>query len=156
VIQFSSPQALAEMERAIALNPNFAGGYEGLAFVLIDVRPQEAIEAAKKVLFLDPYQFNHLNTLGQAYLMAGRYEEAIAAFKRVLAHNPNHWGAHWGLAIIYSESGREGEAKAEGAEMLRIMPQFTVEGWKRMAGSTFKDPAVTERFATALRKAGLK
>ena len=144
------------MERAIALNPNFAGGYEGLAFVLIDVRPQEAIEAAKKVLFLDPYQFNHLNTLGQAYLMAGRYEEAIAAFKRVLAHNPNHWGAHWGLAIIYSESGREGEAKAEGAEMLRIMPQFTVEGWKRMAGSTFKDPAVTERFATALRKAGLK
>jgi class 3 adenylate cyclase len=52
--------------------------------------------------------------------------------------------------------GREEEAKAAGAEMLRIMPQFTVEGWKRMAGSTFKDPAVTERFATALRKAGLK
>jgi adenylate cyclase len=148
-------QALAEMERAIALNPNFAGGYEGLAFVLIDVRPQEAIEAAKKVLLLNPYQFNHLNTLGQAYLMAGRYEEAIAAFKKVLAHNPNLWAAHWGLAIIYSESGRE-EAKAAGAEMLRIMPQFTVEGWKRMAGSAFKEPAVTEHFATALRKAGLK
>jgi tetratricopeptide (TPR) repeat protein len=87
--------------------------------------------------------------------MAGRYEEAIAAFKRVLAYNPNWWAAHWGLAIIYSESGREEEAKAEGAEMLRIMPQFTVEGWKRMAGSAFKDPAVTERFAAALGKAGL-
>lgn len=87
--------------------------------------------------------------------MAGRYEEAIAALKRVLTYNPNWWGAHWGLAIIYSESGREEEAKAEGAEMLRITPQFTVEGWKRMGAAAFKDPAIVERFVAALRKAGL-
>jgi hypothetical protein len=38
--------------------------------------------------------------------------------------------------------------------MLRIMPQFSVEGWKQMA--PYKDSAVAERFAAALRKAGLK
>jgi hypothetical protein len=38
--------------------------------------------------------------------------------------------------------------------MLRIMPQFSVEKWKRMAPN--KDPAIIERFAAALRKAGLE
>jgi hypothetical protein len=78
----------------------------------------------------------------------------MAAFKRVLTYNPNWSFAHEGLAIIYSELGREEEAKAAGAEILRIMPQFTVEGWKRNAA--WKDPAIIERFVAALRKAGLK
>jgi adenylate cyclase len=148
-------QATAEMERAIALDPNNAGGYDTLTYLLGAVgRLEEAIEAAKKAVRLDPHQFLHVNALGQAYLCAGRYEEAIPLLKKVLTYNPDHWGAHWGLAIIYSESGREEEARAEGAEMLRIMPQFSVEGWKRRA--PWKDPAVTERFAAALRKAGLK
>jgi hypothetical protein len=38
--------------------------------------------------------------------------------------------------------------------MLRIVPQFSVEKWKPTA--PYKDPAVTERLAAAMRKAGLK
>jgi len=91
---------------------------------------------------------------GQAYIGVGRYEEAIAIFKQILARNPDHWAAHWGLAVIYSELGREEEAKAEGAEMLRIIPNFSLEVWKQRV--FLKDPAVTERYAAALRKAGLK
>jgi TolB-like protein/class 3 adenylate cyclase/Tfp pilus assembly protein PilF len=148
-------QATAEIERAIALDPNNADGYDSLAFLLISVgRPTEAIEAAKKALRLDPHQFQRFHALGQAYLNAGQYEEAIAALKKALTYNPDLWFAHWGLAVAYSELGREEEAKAEGAAMLRIMPQFTVEGWKQR--SAMKDPAATERFAAALRKAGLK
>jgi tetratricopeptide (TPR) repeat protein len=148
-------QAAAEMERAIALDPNFAGGYANLTHLLNAVgRPEEGIEAAKKAIHLDPHQWGHFNALGWAYLTAGQYyEEAMAAFKRVLTYNPNAWTAHWGLVVIYSELGREEEAKAAGTEMLRIMPQFTVEGGKRL--STWKDPAIVERFAAALRKAGL-
>jgi len=36
----------------------------------------------------------------------------------------------------------------------RLVPQFSVERWKQMA--PYKDPAVIERLAAALRKAGLK
>jgi TolB-like protein/cytochrome c-type biogenesis protein CcmH/NrfG len=149
-------QATAEMERAIVLDPNNANGYDRLGYLFIAVgQPEEAIEAAQKAIRLDPNQWRFFNTLGQAYLMARRYEEAIAALKKVLAYNPNWWAAHRGLAIIYSELGREEEAKAEGVEVLRIMPQFTVEGWKRMGAAAIKDPAIVERFVAALRKAGL-
>jgi TolB-like protein/Flp pilus assembly protein TadD len=148
-------QATAAMERAIALDPNSAVGYSNLSSVLMSVgRAEEAIEAAKKAVRLDPRQFQHLNAVGQAYVNARRYEEAIAVLKQVLVYNPSLWFAYWGLAVSYSELGREEEARAAGAEMLRIMPQFSVERWKRMVPS--KDPAVIERWAAALRKAGLK
>ena len=103
---------------------------------------------------LDPRQFQHLNTLGQAYVTAGQYEEAITTLKTVLTYNPTLWIAHGGLAVSYSELGREEEARAAGAEMLRIVPQFSVERWKPTA--PYKDPAVIERLAAAMRKAGLK
>ena len=103
---------------------------------------------------LDPRQFHFLTILGWAYVIAGRYEEAIPTFKTVLTYNPNFWLAHSGLAVSYSELGREEEARAAGAEMLRIMPQFSVEKWKPTA--PYKDLAVTERLAAAMRKAGLK
>jgi TolB-like protein/Tfp pilus assembly protein PilF len=148
-------QAQTEMERAITLNPNFATGYQGLSFVLQGSgKPQEAIAVAAQAVRLDPQHLPVLNALGQAYVSAGQYEEAIAIFKKILARNPDHLGAHSGLAIVYSELGKEEEARAAGAEILRINPNFSVEGWKQR--SFYKDPAVTERCAAALRKAGLK
>ena len=103
---------------------------------------------------LNPQYLGALNALGQTYVHARQYEEAIAIFKKILARNPDHWPGHWGLAVIYSESGREEEAKAEGAEILRIIPNFSLERWKQRV--FFKDPEITERWAAAQRKAGLK
>jgi adenylate cyclase len=155
LLQKQHDQSQTEMERAITLDPNFAGGYEGLSFVLMTIgKPQEAVAAATKAVRLSPHQLSVLNALGQAYLWVGRYEEAIAIFKKILARNPDFWAAHWGLAAIYSESGREEEAKAEGAEILRITPNFSLERWKQRA--FIKDPADIERWAADLRKAGLK
>ncbi len=67
---------------------------------------------------------------------------------------PNNFGAHLILAVTYSESGREEEAPAEAAEVLRLSPQLSLEGWRQRL--PFKDPAVLERTLVALRKAGLK
>jgi TolB-like protein len=148
-------QATAEIERALILDPNSALGYNHLSNLLAYAgQPEEAIEAAKKAVQLDPRQVVYLDTLGRAYVTAGQYEEAITTYKTALIYNPNYQFVHWGLAVSYSELGREEEARAVRAEMLRIVPQFSVEGRKRTA--PYKDPAVTERLAAALRKAGLK
>jgi adenylate cyclase len=54
-------QATAEIERALTLDPNSAPGYGNLAALLMSVgRPEEAVEAAKKALRLDPRRFNTL------------------------------------------------------------------------------------------------
>jgi len=50
--------------------------------------------------------------------------------------------------------GRLDEAHAAAAEVLRIMPNFSLEAlWQNFP---FKDPAVLERELDAWRKAGLK
>ena len=96
----------------------------------------------------------HLTSIGTAYYLAGRPEEAIAPLKQFLTHYPNILGAHLTLAAVYSELGKEAEARAEAAEVLRINPKFSLEVHKERA--PIKDPAILERHLAALRKAGLK
>ena len=66
------------------------------------------------------------NRTGQVETPPGR-EEALAPLKQVRVLMPNGLLPHWVLTICYAESGREKEAQAEAAEMLRINPQFSVE-----------------------------
>lgn len=81
-------------------------------------------------------------------------EEAIATLKQFIIRSPNLLYGHLVLTIAYSESGREEEARAAAAEVLRVSPKFSLEIWKQRA--PYKDLAVVERQVTALRKAGLK
>lgn len=92
--------------------------------------------------------------LGHAYYLTRRYEEAIAVLKGVLPRNPDVLAAHLFLAAIYSELGREAEARAEVAEVLRISPSYSLEVYRQRL--PYKDLAVLERQLAALRKAGLK
>jgi adenylate cyclase len=96
----------------------------------------------------------HLVGVGDVYYLAGQPEEAIAPLRQYLSHYPNFLGAHLTLAAVYSELGKEAEARAEAAAVLRINPQFSLEVDKER--TPIKDPAMLERHIAALRKAGLK
>jgi tetratricopeptide (TPR) repeat protein len=149
-------QAIAEAERAIALDPNNADSYMALAEILTyPGRSAEAIGWMEKAMRLNPrYPALYLRILGTAYYWTGRTEEAIAAFESALARNPNWLAAHLFLAFVYSEVGREAEARAEAGEVLRLSPNFSLEGVKQRI--PLKDPAALERMLAALREAGLK
>jgi len=90
----------------------------------------------------------------QVYYLTGRTEEAIAALKKSLNGSPADLDAHLYLAAVYSELGRDTEAKVETAEVLRINPKWSLDVWKQRV--PYKDPATLERVFAALRKAGLK
>jgi Flp pilus assembly protein TadD len=96
----------------------------------------------------------YLLALGIAYNVARRCEEALAPLKRALALEPNYAPAHINLAICYAELGRLEEARAEAAEIRRLVPNFSAEVLRRRI--PFKDPADIERFVDGLRQAGLK
>jgi adenylate cyclase len=149
-------QAIAEQERAIALNPNDAAGYADLAEILVWAgRPEEALGLVEKAMRLNPhYPVNYLFTLGFAYSTLERYEEAMATLKRALTRSPDDLGIHLVLAVIYSEIGREEEARAHVAEALRINPQLSMKVLEQII--PFKDTAIFERVGDNLRKAGLK
>src|SRR5262245_15366861 len=150
--------AIAEMERAIALDPNDAWNYAVLAETLSRVgRSEEAVEMVEQALRRKPLRAvadYHLDSVGAAYYLAGRPEEAIAPLKQFLTRYPNILGAHLTLAAVYSESGKEAEARTEAAEVLRLNPHFSLEVHKQRA--PVKDPETLERHLAALRKAGLK
>ena len=148
--------AMAETERAIALDPNNADGYVWLANILkFSGRPQEAIHLVEKAMRLNPhYPFNYLFELGLSYFLMERNEEAVDTLQRVVSRAPNHLIAHLFLTASYSELGREAEARAEAAEILRLNPTYSLEVWRQI--TPFKDPAVLERVLATLRKAGLK
>ncbi|HEV8714885.1 MAG TPA: tetratricopeptide repeat protein [Candidatus Binatia bacterium] len=149
-------QAVAEMERAVALPPNWAESYALLAEVLSWVgRADEALRAAEQALRLKSIVADrHLYPIGIAYALAGRYAEALAFLKQYLSRYPDILGAHLALAAVYSELGKAAEARAEAAEVPRINPKFSLEVHKQRA--PIKDPAMLERHIAALRKAGLK
>jgi adenylate cyclase len=118
-------------------------------------RPEEAIGFLQKAMRLNPrYPYNYLSLLGMAYGLTGRYKEAITTLKTGVSRNPDHLPLHLHLVVSYSELGREAEARAEVAELLRVSPTFSLVGVRRVM--PFKDPADLERYLAALRKAGLK
>jgi TolB-like protein/Tfp pilus assembly protein PilF len=149
-------QALAEMERGVALAPTEARSYAALAVVLSCMgRTEDALEAAAQALRLKPLvPDSHLDSVGAAYATAGRPEKAIAPLQRYISRYPNILGAHLTLAAVYSELGQEAEAHAAATEVLRLNPNFSLEVHKQRM--PIKDPAVLERHIATLRKAGLK
>jgi TolB-like protein/DNA-binding winged helix-turn-helix (wHTH) protein/Tfp pilus assembly protein PilF len=157
VFQKQYEQATVEIERAIALEPNLAWGYAVQANLLSNVgRPEEAIGLVEKAMRLDPppYADDYTFSLGLALYLAGRYEEAIAPLQRYLTRYPNRLQAHLVFTAVYTELGREAEARFEAAAVQRINPNFSLEVHRQRA--PLKDPAVLERQIAALRKAGLK
>jgi tetratricopeptide (TPR) repeat protein len=87
-------QAIAEMERTVALDPNEATTYAGLAVVLSHVgKSVEAVTMAEQALGRKPlFADTHLGSVGSAYYWAGRTEEAVAPLKQYLARYPNITG----------------------------------------------------------------
>ena len=151
------PAARAAMERAVALDPNEAMSYAALAMVLSYMgRSEDALEAAAQALRLKSSVMmdEHLVSVGSAYAVAGRYEEARLPLQRFLNRYPNILPVHLTLAAAYSELGQAAEARAEAAEVLRLNPNFSLEVHKQRM--PIKDPAVLDRHIAALRKAGLK
>jgi hypothetical protein len=61
---------------------------------------------------------------------------------------------HMWLAVVDVELGRNDDARAEAAEVLRLSPHYSLAAWQQVY--RYKDPAVQERWLADLRKAGLK
>jgi adenylate cyclase len=148
-------RAIADGKRAVSLDPNSAFAWLALADInnLLWTKPEEVLACAQKAIRLDPrHPENYSMQEGIAYNGMGRYAEAVEALKRSDQNNP--W-VHVHLILSYSELGREQDAQAEAAEVLRISPLFSLEEIEKKMPGNWQGP-VGQQFLSVLRKAGLK
>jgi adenylate cyclase len=148
-----SDKAIAECKKAVELNPNSASYRAWYGAVLNKVgRYEDAVQELEQALHRDPMAGTWvLRFLGSAYSSTERHEEAIATLKKAIQKAPNDLLSRLLMTRAYIFAGRQEEAEAEAAEVLRLNPEFSLENFaKRMTG---KDK---ERSLEAFRRAGLK
>jgi len=146
--------AIAEFERAFALNPNFIDHRFAIALIYAG-EPARAIEVLEANMRLDPFASpNHsYGVMGMANYTLKHYEEAVHWLRECALRLPHREVSRVWLACAYAQLGKLEEAKKAAAEVLRINPGFTIESWKRLAVN--KDPKDAEHRLDGLRKAGL-
>jgi TolB-like protein/Tfp pilus assembly protein PilF len=107
--------SIAEFQRAIALNPNYATAHQwyGCDPLRALGRFDEAIAEGKRAVELDPLSPVINSDLGWTLFMARRYDEAIAQFRKTLEIDPTFYLAHFGLGGTHQLKGDIAGAIAE-------------------------------------------
>jgi len=147
-------QSIAEGERAYAIEPNTADVLMGYGTILCwSSRFDQAIPLFKEAMRLDPKPPSYYwRWLAIALREKGKYDEAISLAKKAIEQEPNDMITNVVLTTTYVYAGREEEARAAAKEILRINPNFNIQGYPT---GTFKDPALIAHIQKALRIAGL-
>jgi len=152
-------KAISAGKKAIALGPNSAICHALLAYAMnLAGRFDEAIVLAEKSIRIMPYCPDwFLWILAQSYRQAGRYKEALSTYKKALDRAQKNKeifrGSTIGLVDVCMQLGRVEEARTYVAELLKMIPNFSLEGFRKIYA--YKDPAHLERILVNLRKAGL-
>ncbi|HKY34072.1 MAG TPA: tetratricopeptide repeat protein [Candidatus Polarisedimenticolia bacterium] len=115
-----SRAARREYERAIRINPAHAAAWHGLAAChSVAGRHEEALEAVRRALALDPLDPMISSDVGWHHYWARRYDDAIRESRRTLAMRP---GFHWARRCILFASLMKGDRRSaarQAAEEMR-------------------------------------
>ncbi|MGO9566846.1 MAG: adenylate/guanylate cyclase domain-containing protein [Desulfomonilaceae bacterium] len=146
------------LEEVIAMEPQYAGAYSGLALVhLVDAHTwskdpgesfRQAYLMAKKALSLDESYDPAHSVLGVIYHSLGKYDEAIAEGERAVELNPNGADALAFLGNILNRAGRPEEAIPALHRAMRLNPMppawyYSMLGASYMLTEQY-DKAITE------------
>ena len=149
--------AIAELEKAIDLNPNLALAYYGLGFALVwSGRAREALPLIHKAIRQspqDPALWGFETLVGYAHMQLGEYAAAVEWLRKAARHPNSGFWANLHLAIAFVEQEESDKARAAMDAALQLQPDLSVTAVAAMLGS-FR-PDLKDRYLDGLRKMGL-
>jgi adenylate cyclase len=146
-------QANAELQRAIAINPNDAHALAGRGNVLMWLgQTDAAVEALEQAQRIDP-ELNAIdrNALSLAYYLKRRYDRAIEQAELNLRDTAGANFSRVVLAAAYAQHNRIEDATRVAMVIRRTDPTFDPQAF----GSKLLNPADLEHLRDGFRKAGL-
>ncbi len=148
--------SLQASARGLALEPYSSGlTLHHAALMTLSGRPAESIVLANKALVLD-LRVDTLSTVGEAQLMLGEYRPAIESLEKARGVGLDELMIYLFLAAAYGQVGDSGNAAAARADLLRLVPGYTIASHKSKGYSMNPDYlrlAETHLYA-GMRKAG--
>ncbi|HWL67896.1 MAG TPA: hypothetical protein VNS22_05870 [Geminicoccus sp.] len=128
-------QAVAELEQAVELSPNFALGHYTLAFVHCQAGDTAAAIAAsdqsRRLSPCDPLLFGMLGARAMALARQGRLEEAAQWGLRAAGQPNAHAHILAIAAYALALAGRLTEARAQMAQLHRSLPGYRIDDFLR-------------------------
>jgi adenylate cyclase len=151
-------EAVSEVERALALDPNDPACNSGMGFVLLNNgKPKEAIDFINRAMRFDPHNpGRYLFLLGVAQFCMGNLEEAANLIEKAHRIDPEFTSSISWLTSIYGLLGREKEAQAALETEIKQWRVVELKLSESMYFFPFKDRAIADRVAKGLIKAGIK
>jgi TolB-like protein len=120
-----SDALMALVDRALALNPNYARGWHVSGVVRAQAgQPDIAIEHAETALRLRPRARvgSTFFLIGCAHFAARRFDEAVPKLRLAIQENPTFAGPYRALAACYAHMGRLDEAREIIKRLRAITP----------------------------------
>ena len=148
--------AIAEQQRVIAFEPNFAGARTVTGMALHYLGDSEsAIPHLEAALRLDPIGDDYmLHQLGLCHFMLGDYGAAEDALRERIAKSPTTDASRVALAATYGFQGRTDEAKAVWAEIMAVKPNYSFEEKRTIL--PYRNPKDLDQITRGLREAGIE
>ncbi len=120
-----SVQAILAYEKAVEVDPEFAGGHYNLGNMYYDMkRYDRAAIYFRKVIALKPDFAEAYFNLGNLYYDTGKFERAIANFEKVIALKPDFAEAHYQAGNARYGLGEYDRAAAHFETAIKLKPQF--------------------------------
>ncbi len=122
--QGRNEEALALIERSVALVPDQADWYSNLGIVFqSDQRLDAAIASYRRAIEFDPSHANAHNNLGVLLRATGQPIEAEAAYRAAIRLDPEHIDAYTNLGILLNGLKRTKEASACYCKAITLRPK---------------------------------
>jgi adenylate cyclase len=148
--------SVAELKRAIELNPNCSLAFGTLGTVLsYSGEPDESIKSNEIAIRLNPRDisiFFRYSGLAMAHFVAGRYSEAVQWARKCIHRKPIWRVGHAVLAASLAQLDLLEEAKAAVGNYLEIIPHETISEIRFLP---FKNQTDARCLEEGLHKAGL-